>query len=198
MVWFQGHIITFAWAIFTHFCFFTRFLVLFAKNQCLKLAESWHDHWHFVPAAVWISDVICKQDWHVWQKYQISDEPVSLFVLFIDEEQTSMAKPWGQTRTKKKKKKEKKDIDRTLKLAELRSRVKVEVAVLVSLSLIVLTVSVDVKQCIVQELCESWGGCPGLSVLTSLLVSVDVNNYCTVLRHWSQLVPNMSTDIWGH
>ena len=40
---------------------------------------------------------------------------------------------------------------------------KVEVAVLVSL--------------IVQELCESRGGRPGLSVLTSLLVSVDVNNY---------------------
>ena len=41
-------------------------------------------------------------------------------------------------------------------------------------------------------------GRPGLSVLTSLLVSVDVKNYWTVLRHWSQLVPNMSTDIWGH
>ena len=36
---------------------------------------------------------------------------------------------------------------------------------------------------------------PGLSVLTSLLVSVDVKIYCTVLRHWSQLVPNMSKDI---
>ena len=47
----------------------------------------------------------------------------------------------------------------------------------------------------VQELCESRGGRPGLSVLTSLLVSVDVKNYCTMLRHWSQLVPNMSTDI---
>ena len=34
----------------------------------------------------------------------------------------------------------------------------------------------------VQELCESRGGRPGLSVLTSLLVSVDVKNYCTVLR----------------
>ena len=45
---------------------------------------------------------------------------------------------------------------------------------------------------IVQELCESRGGCPGLSDLTSLLVSVDVKNYWTVLRHWSQLVPNMS------
>ena len=31
-----------------------------------------------------------------------------------------------------------------------------------------------------------------LSVLTSLLVSVDVKIYCTMLRHWSQLVPNMS------
>ena len=51
---------------------------------------------------------------------------------------------------------------------------------------------------IVQELCESRGGRPGLSVLTSLLVSVDVKNYWTVLRHSSQLVPNMSNDIWGH
>ena len=50
-------------------------------------------------------------------------------------------------------------------------------------------------QIIVQELCESRGGRPGLSVLTSLLVSVDVKIYCTVLRHWSQLVPNMSHDI---
>ena len=54
------------------------------------------------------------------------------------------------------------------------------------------------KHSIVQELCESRGGRPGLSVLTSLMVSVDVKNYWTVLRHWSQLVPNMSTDIWGH
>ena len=30
---------------------------------------------------------------------------------------------------------------------------------------------------IVQELCDSPGGRPGLSVLTSLLVSVDVKNY---------------------
>ena len=51
---------------------------------------------------------------------------------------------------------------------------------------------------IVQELCESRGGRPGLSVLTSLLVSVDVKLYWTMLQHWSQLVPNMSTDIWGH
>ena len=45
------------------------------------------------------------------------------------------------------------------------------------------------------EMCESRGGRPGLSVLTSLLVSVDVKIYCTVLRHWSQLVPNISADI---
>jgi len=51
---------------------------------------------------------------------------------------------------------------------------------------------------IVQELCESRGGRSELAVLTSLLVSVDVKNYCTVLRHWSQRVPNMSTEIWGH
>ena len=50
---------------------------------------------------------------------------------------------------------------------------------------------------IVQELCESRDRHPGLSVLTSLLVSVDVKIYWTMLRHWS-LVPNMSTDIWGH
>ena len=49
------------------------------------------------------------------------------------------------------------------------------------------------EKIIVQELCESRGGRPGLSVLTSLLVSVDVKIYCTVLRHWSQLVPNMMT-----
>ena len=33
------------------------------------------------------------------------------------------------------------------------------------------------EECIVQELCESRGECPGLSVLTSLLVSVDVKIY---------------------
>ena len=51
---------------------------------------------------------------------------------------------------------------------------------------------------IVQELCESCGGRPGLSVLTSLLASVDVKIFLTVLRHWSQLVPNKSADIRGH
>ena len=33
------------------------------------------------------------------------------------------------------------------------------------------------KLIIVQELCESRGGRPGLSVLTSLMVSVDVKQY---------------------
>ena len=45
---------------------------------------------------------------------------------------------------------------------------------------------------------ESRGGRPGLSVLTSLLVSVDVKLYWTMLWHWSQLVPNMSADIQRH
>ena len=38
---------------------------------------------------------------------------------------------------------------------------------------------------IVQELCESRGGRPGLSVLTSLMVSVDVKQ---ILNHASVLV----------
>ena len=42
---------------------------------------------------------------------------------------------------------------------------------------------------IVQGLCESRGGCPGLSVLTRLRVSMDLKQYWTMLRHWSQLVP---------
>ena len=54
------------------------------------------------------------------------------------------------------------------------------------------------RRVMVQELCESRGGRPGLSVLTSHLVFVDVKLYWTMLRHWSQLVPNMSADIWGH
>ena len=48
---------------------------------------------------------------------------------------------------------------------------------------------------LVQELRESRGGRPGLAVLTSLMVSVDVKQYGTILTRWSQLVPNMSTDI---
>ena len=50
----------------------------------------------------------------------------------------------------------------------------------------------------VQELCECRGGRPGLSVLMNLTVSVDVKQHWTMLRHWSQFVPNMSTDIRGH
>ena len=38
-------------------------------------------------------------------------------------------------------------------------------------------VGVTVNMNIVQELCESRGGRPGLSVLTSLLASVDVKIY---------------------
>ena len=51
----------------------------------------------------------------------------------------------------------------------------------------------------VQELCKSWGGRPGLSILDlmSLTVSVDVKQTLTVLRHWSQFVLDMSTDIQG-
>ena len=64
-----------------------------------------------------------------------------------------------------------------------------------SASVVISGQSLQCTNRIVQELCESRGGRPGLSVLTSLLVSVDVKIYCTVLRHWSQLAPNMSTDI---
>ena len=50
----------------------------------------------------------------------------------------------------------------------------------------------------VQGLCESRGGHPGLPVLMSLMVSVDVKQHWTTHTHWSQFVPNMSTDIRGH
>ena len=50
----------------------------------------------------------------------------------------------------------------------------------------------------VQELCKSQGGRHGLSVLMSLTVTVDIKQHWTLLRHWSQFVPNMSTDIRGH
>ena len=50
----------------------------------------------------------------------------------------------------------------------------------------------------VQELCESRGGRPGLSVLMSLTVSVDIKQHWTMLRHRLQFVPNMSTNIRGH
>ena len=45
----------------------------------------------------------------------------------------------------------------------------------------------------VQELCESRGGRPGLTVLMSPMVSVDVKQHWTMHTHWSQFVPNMST-----
>ena len=37
-----------------------------------------------------------------------------------------------------------------------------------------------------------------VSILMSLTVSVDVKQHWTMLRHWSQFVPNMATDIRGH
>ena len=43
-----------------------------------------------------------------------------------------------------------------------------------------------------QELCECRGGRPGLSVLMSLTVSVDVKQHWTVLRHWSHTLPLIS------
>ena len=55
-----------------------------------------------------------------------------------------------------------------------------------------------VKCVCVQELCESRGGRPGLSVLMSLTVSLDAKQHWTILRHWSQFVSNMSTDIREH
>ena len=51
---------------------------------------------------------------------------------------------------------------------------------------------------IVQELCESRGGHPGLSVLTSLLVSVGVKLYWTMLRHWSLICQLTSEGIKQH
>ena len=66
--------------------------------------------------------------------------------------------------------------------SELRSCVKVEVDVLDRNSphclcgLKTRTLNRD-REFIVQELCESRGGRPGLSVLTSLLVSLDVKLY---------------------
>ena len=44
-----------------------------------------------------------------------------------------------------------------------------------------------------QELCKRWGGRPGLPILMSLMVSVDVKQHWTTCTHWSQFVPNMST-----
>ena len=44
-------------------------------------------------------------------------------------------------------------------------------------SVLINSVLFNLLSVIVQELCESRGGRPGLSVLTSLPVSVDVKNY---------------------
>ena len=49
-----------------------------------------------------------------------------------------------------------------------------------------------------QELCKSRGGRPGLPVLISPMVSLDIKQHWTMLRHWSQFFPSVSTDIWGH
>ena len=51
---------------------------------------------------------------------------------------------------------------------------------------------------IVQELCESRGGRPGLSVLTSLLVSVDVKLYCIASLSLSLICQLTSADIKQH
>ena len=57
-----------------------------------------------------------------------------------------------------------------------------------------LRASSELRNCV----SKSPGGRPGLSVLMSLTVSVDVKQHWTMLRHWSQFVPQMSTDIRGH
>ena len=44
-----------------------------------------------------------------------------------------------------------------------------------------------------QELCESWSGRPALPILISFILSVDVKQHWTMHTHWSQFVPNMST-----
>ena len=44
-----------------------------------------------------------------------------------------------------------------------------------------------------QGPCESRGGRPGLPVLMSLMVSVEVKQHWTMHTHWSQFVPDRST-----
>ena len=51
---------------------------------------------------------------------------------------------------------------------------------------------------IVQELCESRGGRPGLSVLTSLLVSVDVKIPCFGIGHNLSLICLMTSEDIKH
>ena len=45
-----------------------------------------------------------------------------------------------------------------------------------------------------RSFCQSAGGRLQLNTHTPYVCGF----YWTVLRHWSQLVPNMSNDIWGH
>ena len=45
-----------------------------------------------------------------------------------------------------------------------------------------------------RSFCQSAGGRLQLNTHTHYVCGF----YWTVLRHWSQLVPNMSNDIWGH
>ena len=49
-----------------------------------------------------------------------------------------------------------------------------------------------------QELCESRDGRPGFSVLTSLMVSVDVKQYWNMLTHWSLICQPTSLVIKHH
>ena len=55
---------------------------------------------------------------------------------------------------------------------------------------------------IVQELCESRGGRPGLSVLTSLLVSVDVKKFsiepCFGIGHNLSLICQLTSEDIKH
>ena len=48
--------------------------------------------------------------------------------------------------------------------------------------ILIINPKVDVR---VQEPCESRGGRPGLTVLMSIMVSVDVKKHCTMLRYCS-------------
>ena len=58
---------------------------------------------------------------------------------------------------------------------------------------VVLTIKTELRSCVKVEVAVL--GSPSLTTLT---VSVDVKQHWTVLRHWSQFVPNMSTDVRGH
>ena len=55
-----------------------------------------------------------------------------------------------------------------------------------------LTVAPMLHRSRVQELCESRGGRPGLPVLMSLIVFMDIKQQWTMHTHWWQFAPNMS------